>query len=59
MIRLTRPDGSDILVNPQAIQSIVAATSLDPATSKSVAMIGGRRQALRETVAEVCSKLNQ
>ena len=59
MIRLTRPDGSDILVVPQAIQSVVQATHLDPLEARSVLIIGGRRQAVRETVPEVCKKLNQ
>ena len=59
MIKLTAPDGTDVRVLPAAITSMFVndASGTYHKAAKTVLIVGGHHQAVKETIAEIHSMI--
>lgn len=53
MIKLTTPNGEEIEVKPDAIEEMSPNNGLFERHAKTILLIDGQRQAVRETMAEI------
>jgi len=58
-VALHRPDGSVIMIRPEHIGSRQPAGHFDAPGSKTVIMIDGRRQAVRESMEEIARLIRE